>query len=145
MLEVGCAHGPGGAGDPGLTMQETRAHFGAWCIVSSPLILSHDVNNATIMDAIWPIIANKEALAVNQAWDGFSGSVFQEATEKVFFKEMGSTAGVGAWQFWNKPVGGGKIAVFMMNHAATSATLTLALSSVPGITGSSWAVRDIWA
>ena len=143
MLEVGCAHGPGGAGDPGLTIQETRAHFGAWCIVSSPLILSHDVNNATIMDAIWPIIANKEALAINQAWAGFSGSVFQEATERaIFFKEGGS---VGAWQFWNKPVGGGKVAVLMMNHAATQATLSVALASVPGLTGSSFMVRDVWA
>ncbi len=145
MLEVGCAHGPGGAGDPGLTMEETRAHFGAWCIVSSPLILSHDVNNATIMDAIWPIIANKEALAVNQAWAGFSGSVFAEASGEpaLHFKEGGS---VGAWQFWYKPVGGGKVAVLMMNHAATPATLSLPLATVPGVGSStSFAVRDIWA
>ena len=52
--------------DSGLTIAETRAHFGAWAIVSSPLTLSHDPNNQTIMDAIWPIISNKEVLAVNQ-------------------------------------------------------------------------------
>lgn len=40
MLEVGCAHGPGGPSDPGLSFQEARSHFAAWCIVSSPLILS---------------------------------------------------------------------------------------------------------
>merc|ERR1719469_716569 len=56
MLEVGCQHGPGGAGDPGLTAAESRTHFGAWVIVSSPLTLSHDVNNDTIMDQIWPVI-----------------------------------------------------------------------------------------
>lgn len=66
MLEVGCAHGPGGEQDPGLTLTEARSHFGAWCIVSSPLILSHDLNNDTIGDQVWPIIANKEAIAVNQ-------------------------------------------------------------------------------
>ena len=55
QLEVGCAHGPGGDNDPGLTQAETRAHFGAWCIVSSPLVLSHDVNNDTIMDAVWEV------------------------------------------------------------------------------------------
>ena len=49
MLEVGCQHGPGGAGDPGLSASEAATHFAAWAIVSSPLILSHDVNNATIM------------------------------------------------------------------------------------------------
>jgi alpha-galactosidase len=95
------------------------------------LILSHDLTNSTIMDKVWPVISNKEALAVNQAWDGFSGSVFQGTTS--------------TFQFWNKPVGGGKVAVLLMNHAATSATLTLSLASVPGITGSSWLVRDIWA
>ena len=44
MLQVGCAHGPGGASDPGLTLPETRTHFYAWVIVSSPLTLSHNVN-----------------------------------------------------------------------------------------------------
>ena len=53
MLQVGCAHGPGGAGDPGLSGAETRTHFGSWAIVSSPLTLSHDVHNDTISDAIW--------------------------------------------------------------------------------------------
>ena len=74
MLEVGCSHGPGGDDDPGLTFAEARTHFGAWCIVSSPLILSHDTNNDTISDEIWSIISNTEAIAVNQAWAGDSGS-----------------------------------------------------------------------
>ena len=46
----------------------------AWCIVSSPLILSHDTTNATVTDEIWPIISNTEAIAVNQAWAGDSGT-----------------------------------------------------------------------
>eukprot|EP00658_Telonema_sp_P-2_P011941 TRINITY_DN14563_c0_g1_i4.p1 TRINITY_DN14563_c0_g1~~TRINITY_DN14563_c0_g1_i4.p1 ORF type:complete len:149 (-),score=42.75 TRINITY_DN14563_c0_g1_i4:40-486(-) len=41
MLEVGCQHGPGGAGDPGLSPAETKSHFASWAIVSSPLTLSH--------------------------------------------------------------------------------------------------------
>ena len=52
MLQVGCAHGPGGKDDPGLSFAETRTHFGAWAIVSSPLTLSHDVNNDTVSGAI---------------------------------------------------------------------------------------------
>ena len=66
MLQVGCQHGPGGKNDPGLTIPETRTHFGAWAIVSSPLTLSHDVNNKTVTDLIAPIISNKEVLEVNQ-------------------------------------------------------------------------------
>jgi alpha-galactosidase len=143
MLEVGVFFDPVHPGAGGLTLTEMKTHFFAWSIVSSPLILSHDVTNATIMDAVWPVIANKEALAVNQAWDGFSGSVFMAAQEQVFFK--GSAGAVPAWQFWNKPVGGGKVAVLLMNHAATTATLSLPLAQVPNIAGSSWMVRDVWA
>jgi alpha-galactosidase len=73
MLEVGCKNGPGGPDDPGLSSVEARTHFGAWCIVSSPLILSHDVNDDAVTDEIWPIIANTEAIAINQAWAGESG------------------------------------------------------------------------
>jgi len=79
MLEVGCAAGPGGRSDSGLTLEETRSHFGGWAIVSSPLTLSHDVNNNTITDFIWPVIANPEAIAVNQAYFGFSGSAFNSS------------------------------------------------------------------
>ena len=81
---VGCKHGPGGAGDPGLTPQETRTHFGAWAIVSSPLTLSHDVHDDTISDAIWPVIANTEVIAVNQAYEnGDSGGVYESGSETV--------------------------------------------------------------
>ena len=62
MLEVGCQHGPGGPSDPGLSYTEARTHFNAWCIVSSPLILSHDMTNDTVSDEVWPIITNTEAL-----------------------------------------------------------------------------------
>ena len=73
MLEVGCAHGPGGDDDPGLSFVEARTHFGAWAIVSSPLILSHDTTDDTVSDEIWPIISNTEVIAVNAAWAGDSG------------------------------------------------------------------------
>jgi len=42
-----------------LTFFEARSHFSAWAIVSSPLTLSLDVNNDTVMDAVWEIISNK--------------------------------------------------------------------------------------
>mmetsp|Transcript_27563 Transcript_27563/g.83917 ORF Transcript_27563/g.83917 Transcript_27563/m.83917 type:complete len:358 (-) Transcript_27563:60-1133(-) len=79
MLEVGCKHGPG----DGLNEAETRSHFGAWVIVSSPLVLSHDVNDPAVSDAIWPIISNKKAIQINQAWAGHSGSPFMQSDEMV--------------------------------------------------------------
>lgn len=55
------------------TWEEDRTHFGLWVITSSPLILGFDLNNKTTMDRVWPIISNKEAIAVNQAWSGHPG------------------------------------------------------------------------
>ena len=52
----------------GLSFVEQRTHFGLWCVTSSPLTLSFDLSNATITDAVWPIITNTDALAVSQSW-----------------------------------------------------------------------------
>jgi len=155
MLEVGCLHGPGGDQDVGLSPAETRSHFGAWCIVSSPLTLSHDVNNDTAMDAIWPVIANKEAIAVNQAWAGHSGSPFKKASSNVqldgyFYVLSGEKIpyadDVPSWQYFYKPLGSGKVAVLLMNHDKHSQRLHLDFADVPGLDcKGSCEVRDIWA
>lgn len=147
MLEVGCAHGPGGNNDPGLSDDETASHFGAWCIVSSPLTLSHDLTNSTVMDKVWPLITNKDAIMVNQAWAGFAGSVFlQDNSTTVTLRDaVKEEAPVPAWQAFNKPIGGGKIALLVMNHAATPATITIPFSAVPGLTATSVDAYDVWA
>jgi len=54
-------------------MVEDRSMFGMWCVTSSPLVLSFDVRNATNLDRVWPVIANEEAIAVNQVWAGSPG------------------------------------------------------------------------
>ena len=68
---------------PGLTLPETRTHFYAWCIVSSPLTLSHDVNDANTSATVWPIITNTEALAVSGAYFGNSGTAFGSSEKTV--------------------------------------------------------------
>ena len=40
------------------------------CIVSSPLILAYNLSEPSRRALVWDIITNKEAIAVNQAWDG---------------------------------------------------------------------------
>ena len=55
------------------TFEQNRAHFGAWCIISAPLYLGFDLRNRTLLEAMWPIIGNIEALAVNQQWSGHPG------------------------------------------------------------------------
>lgn len=151
MLQVGCKHGPGGASDPGLSLAETRTHFGAWAIVSSPLTLSHDLHNDTISDMIWPIISNTEILAVNQAYMGDSGGVYDSSESTVeltdaFIEadESEERVTTPSYQYLAKPIGGGKVAVLLMNSEESSQVLEADFAKVPGVSCSACHVRDIW-
>ena len=148
--------------DKGLTLAETRAHFGSWAIVSSPLTLSHDPNNQTVMDAIWPLISNREVLEVSQSYVDHSGSPFKQSEQTVRLATVNSAKiskhmtkeelqSVGpfdapTWQYFYKPIkaDGAKTAVLLMNHGNKTADLTLDFADVPGLKCSSCNVRDIW-
>lgn len=74
---------------PAASLTEWRSHFGAWAIVSSPLILSFDLTNETTMDSVWPFISNVEAIGVNQAWGGHPGrQVLSNRTHAVWAKRL---------------------------------------------------------
>eukprot|EP00039_Didymoeca_costata_P013691 m.212146 g.212146 ORF g.212146 m.212146 type:complete len:570 (-) comp15848_c0_seq7:67-1776(-) len=60
------------------TYEEDRTHFAAWCIVSSPLVLGYNVLDDSTTEKIWDIITNKEAIAVNQQWEGHPGKLSKE-------------------------------------------------------------------
>lgn len=51
-------------GNPGLTIEEQKAHFALWCIMSSPLILGNDPRNMNKEEK--EIITNKLAININQ-------------------------------------------------------------------------------
>jgi alpha-galactosidase len=166
MLEVGCAHGPGGESDPGLSFVEARTHFGAWCIVSSPLILSHDTNNDTISDEIWPIISNTEAISVNQAWAGDSGSLFASSDSLIQLRVPISarsqsdnkglrgvqeyrTESTSSWQQWSKRLGKDRAAVLIMNNANAAQTISVSLNKIPVFASmasppASYQLRSVW-
>lgn len=151
MLEVGCHN---------LPVNEARTHFGAWAIVSSPLTLSHDVNDDAIMDQIWPIISNKEAIAVSQSYAGFSGGPFQSSSRAVKLDDVnpsimtrqmteeerqatGPTV-VASSQYFYKPLDHGTTtAVLLINSDSATQELKLNFADVPGIKGNC-KVRDIW-
>ena len=65
MLEVGRVSG---------TEAWNRAHFGAWCVVSAPLVLGMDLTDEKLAPVL-DVIGNKNALKVNQAWAGHPGSL----------------------------------------------------------------------
>ena len=164
MLQVGCEHGPGGARDPGLTMPETKTHFYAWSIVSSPLTLSHNVNDPVMSAKVWPIISNKEALAVSEAYFGNSGTAFKQSDETVQLtdahieqcakdeakglrtcEEHEKVLNAPVSQGFYKPLdwAGKKTAVLMLNADNATSTQNFKFSDVPGLKCTKCHVRDI--
>ena len=74
------------------------------------------MNNNTISDAIWPIISNKEAIAINQAWAGESGTLY--ASFPVVDPGLCMLSTDLCYQFWSKKVStAGATAVMVINRA----------------------------
>jgi len=108
---------------------ESQTHFGAWCVVSSPLILGLDLTDTARVDGVWDIISNKEAIAVNQAWAGHPGRLVQD----------GGRAG---WQLWAKRLPGGAQAALLFNRGLAPVNVSISLATL-GLPGTCHA-RDIW-
>jgi len=72
MLEVGRVAEP----VPGTFYTWNRAHFGAWCITSSPLILGVELTDEKLTPVL-DIIGNSEAIDINQAWAGHPGMLVE--------------------------------------------------------------------
>lgn len=138
-------------GEVDLTHAEARAHFGAWAITSSPLVLGLDVRNDSVVDSVWDIISNREAMAVNQEYAGGAGTLLTQANTNTTFPFCGSQysggCSVAAWQVFSKPLPAGGAAVLVLNHAdAPTAAMALPLASIPGLAAAgSASVRDVWA
>ena len=69
MLEVGQIKGAvksafGTSGDTGMTLDEETAHFGMWCILSSPLVLGNDVR--IIPPGTLKLVTNPYLVRMNQ-------------------------------------------------------------------------------
>ena len=81
------------------------------------------------MDAAWPIITNREALAVNDAWVGDAGGLLKQSPETVEFPNC-------AWGFdrycnhsasmvWKKQIADGEMAVLLMNNRNVAADVSV--------------------
>ena len=81
MLAVGYNEKPSAFWDEGLGLSftEEEAHFGMWCIMSSPLMLGCDI--AYIPDETMRIITNRELIDVNQDRLGLQARVMQHSGE----------------------------------------------------------------
>lgn len=111
----------------GLSYTEEEAHFGIWCIMSSPLLLGCDIEY--IPEETMKIITNPELIAINQDRLGLQAHVVQHVGETyVFAKDI-----IEKW--------GNTRAVALYNPADTSMQFTLAPEEIE-MTGT-LTVRDL--
>jgi hypothetical protein len=136
MLEVGVLPGLH-AGEYFLPLNEARAHFNAWAIVSSPLVLSLDVRNSTTVALVYPIIANTEAIGVNQAWAGSAGGQLMASGATKTWIKCGSWANCSApeWEVLYKPLPNGSAALLFLNHGdgPLAENIVVSWDSVPDL------------
>ncbi len=66
-------------GGQGLTPTEEEAHFGLWCIMSSPLLIGCNLEN--MPDSSLELLTNKELIALNQDPLGLQAYVAQHENE----------------------------------------------------------------
>uniref|UniRef100_A0A7S4ETD1 Alpha-galactosidase n=2 Tax=Chrysotila carterae TaxID=13221 RepID=A0A7S4ETD1_CHRCT len=77
-----------------------RAHFGAWCVVSAPLVLGAPPSD---LSAVVDVITNAEAIAISRAWHGHPGGLVWERAAapppRVAFVQATSCGGAeqGGW------------------------------------------------
>lgn len=85
-------------GNQGMTLEEEKAHFALWCIMSSPLFLGNDPR--IISEEEKSIVMNEVAISVNQ-----------DPTEQgMRVKTSGNS------EIWRKKLSGGKYAVLILNR-----------------------------
>lgn len=106
MMEIGnfCKDGPGKNQQ---CYNEEESHFGLWCIMSSPLVLGFNMSNQDQMGRVWPIITNKEAIAVDHAWAGMPGTLY-------------STLQNGTVEIWAKALPERQVAFLVLNTAVVA-------------------------
>jgi alpha-galactosidase len=135
MMEVGRIDG----GD----VAWSRAHFGAWCVVSAPLILGLDLTDIATLAILAPFLTNPEAIAVNQQWAGHPGRKVLEVAAEA--GQRGDASGFTV-QVWVKPQLAGKVAVYVVNPTPNSTEVALPLVTL-GLSAKvlKAGVRDLWA
>jgi len=73
-------------GDQGLTLEEQKAHFALWCIMTSPLMLGSDP--ITMSNEELKIVANKTAIAINQDPAEQGKRIVQNGTAEIWVKKL---------------------------------------------------------
>lgn len=119
MLEVG---------NPGLSINEAKAHFTMWCMLAAPLICGNDLKN--MPPEIAAILMQEEMISINQDSLGLQG-----------FKIIDE----GNFEIWQKPLANGEIAICLLNLETREKEFhlkwkDLKIKNFQGI----YQIKDIW-
>jgi alpha-galactosidase len=118
MLEVGNGN---------LTLDENKAHFSLWCILSAPLMMGNDIRKAP--PEILQILLNTEAIEVNQDKLGKQGSKIRDD---------------GDLEVWSKALHDGSRAVVLFNRSEKAETINVNWTEIGYPSYLKAKVRDLW-
>lgn len=119
-------------GSSQVSFAEGRTQFGAWAVLSSPLVLTLDVTNTSLMSTWAPVIMNKAAIAVNQGYYGLSGGAYHMKDTLLFlYKPQSYDASA--------------TAVLIINTGEIDVHVTLDVAAVPHFVGPPFTVEYVWA
>ncbi len=111
MLEVG---------NPGLTVDESRAHFSLWCMLAAPLMAGNDLRNMT--PEIHSILTNKEVIGLDQDPLGHQAVKYRD---------------YGGLEIWSKDLSDNSKAYAVLNRSDKPREVSEYL-------GPAKTVRDLW-
>jgi alpha-galactosidase len=112
-------------GNPGMSLDEQKTHFGLWAMLAAPLIAGNDLT--AMSPETKSILLNREVIAVDQDPLGRQGD--------RAWKE-------GPLEIWTKPLEGNAMAVALFNRTTGATRMTVRLKDV-GWKGKATA-RDLW-
>ena len=141
MLQV-CNYGKGKTPGAGMTLSEYRAHYSAWAILASPLILGVDLRTlATEHPDCLELLLNKQIVAVNQDPLGAPARLVWQhppMTQNVTSAQI--TAQVLA-----RPLSSDRLAVLLLNRGGSASNLTVTWNELGLPAGASKSVYDVIA
>jgi alpha-galactosidase len=117
MLEVG---------NGGLTFEESKAHFGLWCVLAAPLMAGNDLRSMSKETSF--ILTNPDVIAVDQDKLGIQGRRLRTQ---------------GLTEIWVKPLADLSKAVVLLNRGPAPAEISVSWKEL-AVETSTAEVRDLW-
>ncbi|MBS1915152.1 MAG: glycoside hydrolase family 27 protein [Bacteroidetes bacterium] len=114
----------------GMSVEEDKAHFSMWCMMSSPLLAGNDLTKMS--EQTRSILTNKEMIAIDQ------DPLVYQARRVIDYGDL---------EVWAKPLGStmsGKVAVALLNRSPDKAIIKLDLDSAGIDAQKAYTMRDVW-